>query len=276
MNLDDAREAVEKINWYHEFDFPGGLSARKRDASLAKAHRKLWRFIETQLDQIEFTGKTVLDLGCWDGYWSFYAERRGARHVLATDDRTQNRTQSAGLLLAKELFNSSIETRLDVSVYEAAKLNEKFDIILCMGIYYHLVDPFHAFSQVRHCCHQDSIVVFEGEVTDGLRPNTMFYDLSRHFSPYNAVFVPTVRVLNQMLEAAYFEVVSQVKMFSRAPLNWRKRLRIYRQAMRNTIEPPARPNRIVTVCRPKLGRNELHRYRPPFGLHRYDDRFNEA
>ena len=46
-------------------------------------HRKLWRFIEAQLDLLDFRGKTVLDIGCWDGYWSFYAERRGAREVVA-------------------------------------------------------------------------------------------------------------------------------------------------------------------------------------------------
>ena len=40
--------------------------------------------MEQQLDAVPFHGKSVLDIGCWDGYWSFYAERRGAASVLAT------------------------------------------------------------------------------------------------------------------------------------------------------------------------------------------------
>ena len=72
------------------FEFPNGLVARSNTAEDIGSHRRIWSFIEKELDKIDFAGKTVLDLGCWDGYWSFYAERRGAKHVLATDDRTQN------------------------------------------------------------------------------------------------------------------------------------------------------------------------------------------
>jgi tRNA (mo5U34)-methyltransferase len=239
----------------------------------------LWAFIEKQLDKIDFAGKTVLDLGCWDGYWSFYAERRGAAHVLATDDQSQNWARSSGLLLAKQLLRSSVETRLDVSVYDLAKVEGTFDIIFCMGIYYHLVDPFYAFTQVRHRCHPDSIVVFEGDISEGLRPNTNFYDLSNHSV---SIFVPTVRVLNQMLGAAYFEVVSQERFIQPEKMRkrtWRPRLRLRmsrksKSEHSESIEPLApRLNRMLTVCRPITTANKLHMYRPPFGLHRYDDRF---
>ncbi len=155
--MDDLVEQQRRINeipWYHEFNFPNGLKARSGTPDI-RSHRKIWAFVAAQLDRMEFQGKTVLDLGCWDGYWSFYAERRGARRVLATDDRSQNWAGSAGVLLAKELFKSSIETNLNLSVYDAAKIGETFDIILCLGIYYHLVDPFYAFSQIRHVPSRD-------------------------------------------------------------------------------------------------------------------------
>lgn len=270
MDVQEQQARIDQIDWYHEFDFPNGLKVRSKTPD-AEFHRRLWAFIQAQLDCIDFAGKSVLDLGCWDGYWSFYAERRGAKRVLATDDRTQNWAGSSGLLVAKELLGSSVEARLDVSAYEVTKLGEKFDIILCMGIYYHLVDPFYAFAQIRHCCRTDSIVIFEGDVTAGLRQNTLFYDLS---DPSYSYFVPTHRTLNQMLGAAYFEVVSQVGMVERKPLNWRKRLRMARDALNEKLEPYApRVNRYFTVCRPKEGNNPLHFYRPPFGLHQYDERF---
>ena len=53
------------------------------------AKRALRNFKKEQLDKIDFTDRSVLDIGCWDGYWSFYSERRGARKVLASDDATR-------------------------------------------------------------------------------------------------------------------------------------------------------------------------------------------
>src|SRR5215475_15324914 len=101
MDLKEYQQRIDDIRWYHEFEFPNGLVARSHAPDI-EVHRRIWAFVATELDQIDFTGKTVLDLGCWDGRWSFYAESRGARRVLATDDRTQNWAASSGLLLAEE------------------------------------------------------------------------------------------------------------------------------------------------------------------------------
>ena len=76
---------------------------------------------EAELDKIDFRDKTVLDIGCWDGFWSFYAEQRGAKRVLATDDSAQNWAGEAGFFLAKELLKSTVECNLRLSVYELEK-----------------------------------------------------------------------------------------------------------------------------------------------------------
>jgi hypothetical protein len=107
----------------------------------AQSHRALWRFVEDQLDRLDFAGKTVIDIGCWDGYWSFYRERRQAHRVLATDDTSQNWAGEAGFRLAHELLESSVESDLQRSVYDLHAIGDTFDIILCLGIYYHLFDP---------------------------------------------------------------------------------------------------------------------------------------
>jgi tRNA (mo5U34)-methyltransferase len=93
----------------------------------------------------------VLDIGCWDGYWSFHAERQGAASVLAADDVTQNWATGEGLRLAKRLLSSRVEIKQDQSVYELAQLGRTFEVILCLGVYYHLLDPFYALTQIRHC-----------------------------------------------------------------------------------------------------------------------------
>src|SRR5262245_8319886 len=99
MDRATAQERIDAVEGYHDFDCPGGLAART--SHCAEMHRLTWRFLESELGRIDFRGKTVLDIGCWDGYWSFYAERRGARSVLASDDASQNWAGSKGLLLAR-------------------------------------------------------------------------------------------------------------------------------------------------------------------------------
>ena len=263
---DDVQGRIDAISWYHEFEFPNGLTARSKIPNVA-LHRMVWSHIRRQLDRIEFRGKTVLDLGCWDGYWSFYAERRGASRVIATDDASQNWAGSSGLLLAKELFGSKIETRLDVSVYDLTKLGETFDIVLCMGIYYHLVDPFFALTQVRHCCHSDSLAVFEGDGFHSWRQQYLRFDLS---DPAKPLFVPTRSALRQMLQAAYFDIESESTMRS----SGRRQIMVILDAV-NCIAPfvPSGTDRFLTVCRAVKTKNRFHHYPPPFGLGAYDTRF---
>jgi tRNA (mo5U34)-methyltransferase len=266
--LAEKQRLINQVPWYHEFDFPNGLKGRSQcDVAF---HRRIWTFIAKQLDGIDFRDKTVLDLGCWDGYWSFDAERRGARRVLATDDRTQNWAASAGILLAKDLLRSSIDTNLDISVYDLGILDEKFDIILCLGIYYHLVDPFYAFAQIRHRCHEETLVVFEGDTTLGLPPNLFRYNLANVALPY---FTPTPQGLKQMLQACYFNVESQALMNNKEARSERHWLEVLAEIARGKRELPDRMDRLVTIARPFAGDNVLHFYRPPFGLHLYDGRF---
>jgi len=244
LELASLQQRINQIQWYHDLDFPNGLKARAEDPD-AEAHRKLWAWMRSELDKIDFAGKTVLDIGCWDGYWSFYAEQRGASRVLAIDDKTQNWGGGAGLGLAKQLMGSSIETRTDVSIYEIGKVKKRFDIVLCMGVYYHLLDPFLGFSQVRHRVHERSVIVFEGDFApDGVvQPKQAAY---LNVTDGYHCFMPTVTCLRQMLEANYFRVATEST---------------YRR-------------RILVTCAPFVGTNMLHMYQPPFGLHIYDRRFS--
>lgn len=272
MDLNDIQRQIDEITWYHEFDFGNGLATRARTHDVAE-HRAFWRNIENQLAQVDFVGKTVLDVGCWDGYWSFYAERRGAKHVLAADDVSQNWAGNRGLQLARSLLHSSIETRDDVSVYDLQSLGQTFDVVLCLGVYYHLVDPFHALAQIRHCCHENTVVVFEGDASLGLPDGAIHYEVA---DPNLPIFVPSPDGFAGMLRACYFDVVSQQSWppeKAERP-SWKKRLELALRALGSRRRPlPPEMVRLTSVCRPVDDINPLHVYRPPFGLHRYDPRF---
>ena len=70
---------MRNIKWWHRIDLGDGRITPGRDATQEK--------LETLHLPNSLSGKTVLDIGAWDGFFSFEAERRGAVRVLATDGR---------------------------------------------------------------------------------------------------------------------------------------------------------------------------------------------
>ena len=267
VNEDNLQSRIDEVRWYHEFDFSDNLKARSHEPDV-ESHRRIWSFIAQHLERIDFRDKTVLDIGAWDGYWSFHAERRGASQVLAADDLSQNWSTGQGIHLAKELFASSISIDQDTSIYQLTSLNRRFDIIMCFGVHYHLLDPFHAFSQIRHCCHSDTIVLLAGTVgKEGMRADEARYSFRGSRMP---TFMASAALLENLLQAAYLEVKSVSWL---RPGRFRRLIGLlhhfkYYQSFDTTFVDEA-----FIVCRPFEGINEVHPYEPPFGLKKYDSRF---
>lgn len=306
MSKSDLQAKIDSIRWYHEFDFGNGLKATPSDPELA-GHRIVWDLCKNELDKVSFAGKSVLDIGCWDGYWSFYAEKRGAASIVGVDDFTQNWASSDGLFLAKDLLKSKLEIQPRLSVYNIASLNRKFDVVLFLGVYYHLWDPFYALSQIRHCCHANTVMVMSGAIALQLPPHSI------RFCHADAThrFTPTVEAVRELLTATYFRPCDHI---SADGLNEQRareaQLKLAQQtgpvavttpsllgrgrqmlrssgsglkkvlrASRNTLRGPAplRPyDTAVFHAVAFEGKNEAHLYKPPFGLHAYDPRYKNA
>ena len=75
MDFAAKQAELDAVTWYHEFDFGNGLRTRTHSPDIA-LHRRMWAFVRAQLARVDFRGKSVLDIGAWDGYWSFFAEER--------------------------------------------------------------------------------------------------------------------------------------------------------------------------------------------------------
>jgi len=71
------KEEVSKLRWFHKMDLGDGIETPGIDNSPEK--------LKTLKMPQRLDGVTVLDIGAWDGFFSFEAERRGAKRVLATD-----------------------------------------------------------------------------------------------------------------------------------------------------------------------------------------------
>jgi tRNA (mo5U34)-methyltransferase len=126
---------------------------------------------------------------------------------------------------------------------------------------------FFAFAQVRHCCHSESLAIFEGDGFHSWRQQYLRFDLSDSAKP---LFVPTRSALRLMLQAAYFDIESESTLRS----SGRRPLMKILDAVK-CIAPfvPATTDRFFTVCRAVKSKNKFHHYPPPFGLRAYDTRF---
>jgi tRNA (mo5U34)-methyltransferase len=91
------------------------------------------------------TGMTVLDIGCNAGFYSMEMKRRGADRVLGIDIDEHYLRQAR---FAAEVENLDVEFR-QFAVWDIAKLGERFDIVLFMGVLYHLRHPLLALDLIH-------------------------------------------------------------------------------------------------------------------------------
>ena len=126
----------------------------------------------------DITGLSVLDIGTWDGFNSFEAKRRGAGRVLATDHfawSDQCWGDKACFDLAKELLALDIDERVidlpDISVDTVGQ----FDVVLFLGVFYHLKNPMEALERLSSICQDTIIVETHLDAWKIKRPAMVFY-----------------------------------------------------------------------------------------------------
>ena len=199
--IDSVRQQVNALSWMHTIDLGNGI------VTLGQ-----WppsKLILKALEQVDFRDKKVLDIGCWDGLWSFEAEKRGAREVYATDYTAHRHHQEMPTFaLAKSVLNSKAQYYPDVSVFDLGRLGvSDFDIVLFCGVYYHLKDPLLALARLRQVMKPGGILVVEGEVLDNDRDSfARFFYRQPHVGDRSTWWVPTVACLREWVECNYFEI----------------------------------------------------------------------
>jgi len=171
MDRQALLERVQAIpTWFYEMDLGHGVitpGAGNREALRARAEIYFGMGIE---------GKSVLDVGAWDGFYSFEAERRGAARVLAADKFCwTGPTAKAGFDLAHEALASRVESSvLDIDETTAANVGH-FDIVLFNGIVYHIVDPIHAIIEMSKIATGMLSVETFMDMSETDRPCMVFY-----------------------------------------------------------------------------------------------------
>ena len=139
-------------DWFHNLDLGGVQTAP--DHFLGDYPGMVWRIIAGALPQ-DLTGKSVLDIGCNAGFFSLELKRRGAARVVGVDSDPRYLAQAQ---LAREVTGLDVELR-QLSVYDVARLGERFDLVLFMGVLYHLRHPLLALDLLREHVVGDLLVV---------------------------------------------------------------------------------------------------------------------
>ena len=102
----------------------------------------------------DLSGKTVLDIGCNAGFYSIEMKRRGAERVVGIDSDPAYLAQAR---FAAEVTGTDIEFR-ELDVYDVEELHEEFDVVLFMGVLYHLRHPLLALDRLQDFVVKDLLV----------------------------------------------------------------------------------------------------------------------
>lgn len=166
---DDPRELralVDSYMWHHQIDIGRGIVTPGHDQSARKLEA-------LQLPSLQ--DKSVLDVGAWDGYFSFAAERLGAARVVALDSVIWHNVSKVPFELARKALDSNVEdVELEVLDISPESVGQ-FDIVLFMGVLYHMRDPMAALEAVASVTKDLLVVETLVDMTFTRRPAAAFY-----------------------------------------------------------------------------------------------------
>jgi tRNA (mo5U34)-methyltransferase len=156
------------IDWWHQIELPDGSVTPGPDRSAEKL---------AALHLPDITGKTVLDVGAYDGYFSFAAERLGASRVVAVDTHSWNRRPGGkdGFEYAKNALASGVEDiELEVLDISPETVGE-FDVVLFLGVLYHMRHPLLALERMASVTKELLVVETLADMTFLRSPAAAFY-----------------------------------------------------------------------------------------------------
>lgn len=255
MDTDDLRQRVNALRWYHTIDLGRGLVTRGVDDTPERLTR-------VQLPE-SLAGRSVLDIGAWDGFFSFEAERRGASRVVAADYYAWHGVGwgtgqgKAGFQLAREALASRVEdVDLDVMDLSPDRVGA-FDVVLFLGVLYHLANPLLALERVASVTKDLLILETAVDMLGFSRPAVAFYpERELNGDPTNW-WGPNPAAVRGMLHTVGFE---PVQVMTRTPSTVFRAARAVSHRLRgkNTFRSAFRQDRAVFHARKRVDQSGRH------------------
>jgi len=205
MDGGDLRSRVAALRWYHSIDLGQGVVTPGTDNSPYRLAR---------LDlPASLAGKTVLDVGAWDGFFSFECERRGAARVVAADFYSWHDTgwgTKAGFQLARQALGSRVED-VDIDVMDLSPERiGTFDVVLFLGVLYHLRHPLLALERIASVARDLLILETVVDMVGVSRPAMAFYPGRELNNDPTNWWAPNIPAVHGMLNSVGFDRVRTV------------------------------------------------------------------
>jgi tRNA (mo5U34)-methyltransferase len=230
------RRRIDEVPfWWHSIDVGGVTTPGAKDP--AELAREL-----AAVDLPDLEGKTVLDIGGWDGYFAFEAERRGAARVAVIDHymwsldlpgmvaywracrdqgvapKPYHETEywhpdsmpgKAGFDAARDMRGSRVESI--VGDFMTADLDAlgRWDVVLYLGVLYHMENPMQALRRLASVTRERAIIETEAAVIPGYENQALwrFFPGAELNADVSNWWAPNIAALVGALEPAGFSSV---------------------------------------------------------------------
>jgi tRNA (mo5U34)-methyltransferase len=235
LSPEELRQRADALGWFHPIDLGQGVVAN----GLSKGP-----FLGPD-EMPELSGKSVLDIGAWDGYYSFQAERLGASRIVALDhyvwgvdmaarqvywaecaekgtlpDHDRDTTDfwrpdlpgRRSFEFALEALGSKVEPVLaDFAKVDISTVGH-FDVVLYLGVLYHMKEPLRCLERLRAVTDEVAVIETQAVHIDGLEDQSLmqFFAGGQFIGDYGNWFVPTMDGLRQLALAGGFSRVVPV------------------------------------------------------------------
>jgi len=202
MTPDEILREVARVRWFHRIDLGNGIVTPGEDNTPEK--------LATLGMPDDLSGVSVLDIGAWDGFFSYEAERRGARRVLATDDFCWSGPgwgTKAGFDLVHSVRDSRVESK-EIGVLDLSpETVGVFDLVLFLGVLYHMPHPLLALEHVASVTGKQLILETGVDMTWFRKPLMAFYPGSEAAGDATNWWGPNPAAVKAMLHTVGFRTV---------------------------------------------------------------------
>jgi tRNA (mo5U34)-methyltransferase len=236
MDIQGLKAKVNQCQWYHKIDLGYGITTPG------------WAPIDPTAYKVpqDLTGKRVLDVGAWDGYWTFEALKRNASQVIAIDDFSDQlgvaldcqslpvcTTEWATFDLCKDAlgYGDNLCQRFTMSVYDlepswslVGPLTELFDVVFAFGLLYHCRHPLLALDCMQSVLRHNGEIFIESAILDDFsaykgftteyanQTVAEFYPEDQYGANKTNWWVPSLTCLTHMVASAGFTDITAWKL----------------------------------------------------------------
>jgi len=161
-------EQAHSREWFYSYELPdGSTTPTYHGIDIQAIHDTRWQMLESCLDKYlgpQRSGLSALDLASHQGWFAYNMARSGFSRVLGIDARQAHVDDSS---LISGIYGMDHLTFRKGDIHEQSPdLLGRFDVVLMLGLLYHLENPVGALRVCRALCNK--ICVIETQIVPGM------------------------------------------------------------------------------------------------------------